>query len=240
MIFSCLSTEWNKDEGGNKWSLTDLRALVRSKADDPQKIISAINSIDRLGGIFVYHLEQAREALKPFFSSDSKVDPVRLVLGGHPYQQSFQLACLVNEANTIALLYTTRSIYDIFAQLLNSLILDNRYSLKQCDIKKVRRALEEGEMKKQLNGLLDSTEFEYVDGFVNTAKHRHLVQQITTLDFESNKVGVKFAGFSYNKYFPALWSDEVLVLALHVKNQIVEAGILLNKQNIFTGGSGDA
>ncbi len=165
-----------------------------------------------------------------------------MVLGSFPEQKNYQKASLVHEANTIALLYTTRSIYDIFAQLINSLILEDKLSLERCDIKKVRNALENGEIKQLLGDLLDSIEFKYVDGFINSVKHRQLIQRMTTLDFESNRVGVRFSGFHYKKNrnekeekFPSLWSDEVLVIAVHVKNQIVEAGILLNKQYILKG-----
>lgn len=242
MIFPCLSTAWNEENTGKVWSIVELRALVKAKSSNSHQIISVINSIDRLGGIFVYHLEQARESLKEFFSPDSKVDPLSLVLGTFPGKENYQMASLVNEANTIALLHTTRSLYDILAQLINSLILEDRFSLERCDIKKVRNALENGEIKQLLGDLIDSTEFKYIEGFVNSVKHRQLIQQMTTLDIEQNKVGVRFSSFHYKKEknkeeenFPSFWSDEVLIIALHVKNQIVELGILLNKLYVLKG-----
>ena len=231
MIF--IGSERDKNADDNVWSLKELRAAVKSKVGNPHQIISVINSIHRLSGVFIYHLEQARESINNPDFFDSEDGGLRFVVGSDSDQENFQTALLINEANTISLLYTVRSLYDIFSQLLNSLVLNGKYRLHECDIKRVYEDLSESEIKQLLAKLLSSYEFKYIDGFVNCSKHRHLVAQNVYFSFGDGRSGVKFSNFSYKgEPYSEQWSEDILHHAVYVKNHIRMLGCLLNKEYI--------
>jgi hypothetical protein len=120
--------------------------------------------------------------------------------------------------------------WDHFAQLLNVVILKAAIPISDCDICKVAERLPESELRDHVSSVLSSYWYSYVVAFVNTAKHRRLVEHAFSVSFEENRAGVKVGAFSYRaKSFPAHWGTEVLGGVIEVKNQVIGAGRLLNR-----------
>ena len=215
------------------WSLKDLRDYIVQKHDKDQSMLDLVSSIDRGISIFRYHFSTARDSLNDFYDGDEKAHKkhVERAFGISEDQEEFQLAKIANEANTIAAIYTVRSVFDLFAQLVRRLLLEGKLSEGECNIHRVRDHLQDGPLRNSIQRLLESEGFRYINAFVNVTKHRSLVKYGSWVDFENDKAGVKFSAFEYrNKPFPALWSEEILEKILTTKNEIVTAGIALNHQ----------
>jgi len=217
------------------WSLKDLRDYIVDEHDKDQSMLDLVSSIDRGISIFRYHFSTARDSLMDFYGEDEKAHKqhIERVFGVTEDQEEFQLAKIANEANTIAAIYTVRSVFDLFSQLVRQLLLNGELSEGACNIHRVRDHLQDGPLRASIERLLESEGFRYINAFVNVTKHRSLVKYGSWVDLVNDKAGVKFSAFEYRgDQFPALWSDEILEKILTTKNEIVTAGMALNHQLI--------
>lgn len=173
----------------------------------------------------------ARDAMKGVVDENEPQGPENfmLIFGVSEKQDEFAYAKIVSEANIIGCLYTARSLWDLFAQLVNALTLVAPLTVDDCNIKSVSDLMPASPLKATLDGLLKSHWYTYVAAFINTTKHRQLVQHMMTVSIEEDRVGVRIGGFAYRtKLFKAYWGHEVLEGAIEVKNTIIECDRLLN------------
>jgi hypothetical protein len=92
------------------------------------------------------------------------------------------------------------------------------------------KLLSESELKTNLSVATRSESFQYVNSFVNTIKHRDLVDLNAQLDFAENRAGIRFCGFKYDKKcYPQLWAEDTLQHSLNVKNDIIHLGKILER-----------
>lgn len=214
------------------WSLAALRTHVRRTRSDDLAILELIHSIDRGNRIFVYHMMSARDALKDFLKSGTpqlEAEALLALLGGSDRQGEFEWSKIVNEAHLIGCLHTARGLWDIFAQLLNRLLIPIPLSVKACDIRKVAGHLPSSQLRTEVDCLLSSPWFAYVSAFINVTKHRQLIGHSATLSFEQDRAGIRVAAFDYErKTYPAYWHTEVLEGAIEVKNAVIACGRQLN------------
>lgn len=221
-----------------KWDLAALRTHIRllsmNKAAQ-SSAVSTVNSISRTLELFDYHKCLARDAFIDYHVDN---DPTGLkmfaaaMMAGEDL--AFEKAKLVSEANLIAVINITRNTYDMFAQLINALILDFKYSIKKCDIWKVSKSLPQGNLKTDLERVVNLPWFVYLNGFSNTIKHRHLIEQQPTneidLDGKHRGGGAEVSSFSYDeKLFAGYWVKEVLQGTVEIHNELVGLGITLNE-----------
>ncbi len=213
------------------WSLKDLRDFIVFNRNKDQYLLDVVSSIDRGIFIFRYHFSTARDSLTSFHSSNENVDPIQLrrILGSSTDNEEYQIAKIVNEANTVAAIYTVRSLYDLFSQLVRGLLLEKDLSEEACNIHRVGKILPEGELKSAINEIINGDGFSYINAFANLSKHRSLVKFKSQVDFFEDRSGVKFSAFEYRgKTYQEQWSEEILEKILKTKNEIVTAGIALN------------
>jgi hypothetical protein len=219
------------------WNLEELRSHVRAAQPDPDQVLELINSISRSVQIFRYHMATARDALKGIVNETEPQGPENfmLILGASEKQGEFAYAKIVSEANIIGCLYTVRSLWDVFAQLVNALALVEPLAVNSCDISSVVTVMPASPLKARLEGLLKSHWYTYVAAFINTTKHRRLVQHMMTVSMEEDRAGIRIGGFTYGtKSFKTYWGHEVLEGAIEVKNTIIECGRLLNASYVNT------
>lgn len=212
------------------WNLDELRKQVRATREDSGEILDLISSVDRSARIFVYHMASARDAMKGLYGEGrSEAEKLLFVFGASDRQHDFEHAKIVSEAHIIGCLHTARGIWDLFAQLLNALVIPRPLPIAVCDIGRVARALPPSPLSEAVNRAIADDWYSYVMAFTNTTKHRRLVQHLVSVSCEQQRSGIKLAAFEYNKRaFPAYWDMEVLEGAIQVKNGIIECGRLLN------------
>ena len=202
---------------------------------DPDQVLELINSISRSIQIFQYHMTTARDAMKGIIDETKPQgsENLMLIFGVSERQDEFAYAKIVSEANIIGCLYTARSLWDLFGQLVNALTLVAPLTVDRCNIKSVSDLMTASPLKVKLDGLLKSHWYTYVDAFINITKHRQLVKQMMAVSIEKDRAGIRIGGFAYNRYnrtklFKTYWGHEVLEGAIEVKNTIIECGRLLN------------
>ena len=206
------------------WKLNNLENKFSSNPNACELIRSISNSID----IFRYHFVLARDENAKIKFNDP-IGGFELVFPPENKAHDLEVMKLTIQANVQACIHATRPIYDIFGQLVNELVIDKPIPVYKCTIHSVIDRLPQSELKNCLTTLTNSDSFEYMNAFVNTIKHRNLVNYGTLVDLEKGESGVQFKAFTFNKKsYSAMWAKDVLELILDVKNGIVTAGIALN------------
>lgn len=213
------------------WDLNALRTHIGSLDAERTYLIDVVNSIGRANHIFRYHLSEARDAFKGIVDDEDPAGPASLefILGGSDRQSDFNLAKLSSEANLVACMHTVRNQCDIFGQLVNGLVLEAPMSIGFCSISRVCDRLPSSRIKDELISLLNTHWFSYVNGFINTAKHRKLIQHGFSVSFQEDRSGVKLGMFKYGgQTYPSHWGSEVLQGVVDLNNSLVACGRTLN------------
>jgi hypothetical protein len=215
-----------------RWNIQALRDHLRAQgfsSSDP--VVRAIRSVGKMVDVFHFNSYEAKDALKGFFKEGDQVtdEHLKLVFGVGERQKDFAYARRASEAHLLGALLAVRSIYDLFSQVVNFLLLSLPLAERACNIHAVRDALQPGRLRGELDELLASDWFRYVNGFVNLSKHRYMIEHGVNVSFVDNVVGVQVSGFSYkDDTWPAKSATEVLQGAFEVKNKVVECGRALN------------
>jgi hypothetical protein len=206
------------------WNLDALREHIRRHGADKEFLLEVCDSLGRSVDIFRDHLFTAGDALKGIIDESYSVDQALDVVWVEQ-REAYRNAMIVSEAHLLGCFHVARSRFDIFAQLVNGLVLNSSISIGDCDIRRVHGALDASDLKDQIGQLLESTWFGYVSGFLNTTKHRRLVRHSFTGSFEENVAGIRIGAFKYgSQSYPAYWANEVLGGVVEVKNRIVTWG----------------
>lgn len=213
------------------WDLATLRIHLRSAGSNFDLANEVLRSLGQSVSIFRYHIATARDALKGIVDEKpAGPDNFMLILGASEKSDEFNFARIVSEAHLISCFHTARGMWDHFAQLVNLVVLGASIPISNCDISKVLARLPESELREYVLSTLSSHWYGYVVAFVNTVKHRRLVEHSFSVSFEENRAGVRVGAFSYEaKSFPAYWGTEVLEGVIEVKNRVIGAGRLLNE-----------
>jgi len=210
------------------WNLNKLRKYVEKNYSDPKIYLAQINSIGRTVDIFIYHMSTAKALIDRIEPKDHK-DALNPIIP--PKEKKFQLhdIRLGIQSETQATVHNARSIHDMFSQIANGLLISPPMEIAKCNIVGLAKKLPPSDLKDSIREMLDSESYSYINAFVNTIKHRNLVEFSARIDFQEGKGGVQFQGFEYGgRYFKPLWAVQVIENALEVKNRIVMAGRLLN------------
>lgn len=213
------------------WDLGELRSRIRANRRDPDQVIDLVESIGRSIRIFRYHMATARDAMKGIVNETEPQgsENFMLILGDSDRRGEFEFATIVSEAHIIGCLHTARGLWDLFAQLVNALVLAEPFPVSACDITRVAKRLPSGPLKERVDVLLASHWYKYLAAFINTTKHRQLITHRMTISMEEDRAGIQIGAFTYDSdNFKSYWAIEVLEGAIEVENAIVECGRLLN------------
>lgn len=225
-----------EDAHSRKWDLSVLKQYIRSLNPDKVEMLSTVDSVSHSLLIYQYHKSMARDAFAAYQverdPDGTKMLTGAMMMGTH---DEFEDATLASEANLIAAINITRNTFDIFAQLLNALTLPQPLRIEHCTISKVRDALPECDLKAEITRVTRLPWFQYLSGFSNTIKHRHLVSHEPSSKHhectgEYLGGGAQVAAFEHQgRKFRSYWVQEVLEGTVEIHNEIVTLGIALNE-----------
>ena len=213
------------------WNLAELRRYTRTQSLGDPMVSELISSIGRSDSIFQYQVVTARDALKGLINYESPQghENWMFIFGCSERQEDFYNAKIVSEANLIGCVHTTRSLLEVFAQLVNCVVLRGSIHASQCTLKRVTETLPDGELRISLEKLLASYWFSYLSAFTNTIKHRQLIQHQISISFVENLVGIKIGSFEYcGVTYQAYWANDFLQGVIDVKNAVIASGRALN------------
>ena len=202
-----------------------FKRLMEEKGLSSSESISHLRSISKTIDIYEYHKEEAYAQIQNINPKDTQ-EALMLVFSTN----DTAMERLSIQANVQAALHNARAVYDLLAQLINKALLNNKFTVKDCSLHKVRNELADSELKQFLLTLNSSQSFKYVNAFVNTIKHRDLVNLNAQIDFVENRSGIRFSSFIYEgKEYPSLWAEDALQNTLNVKNDIITLGEILER-----------
>lgn len=213
----------------NNKALRDHARRLGHREIDPLPV--AIDSVSRAIAIFHYHAYQAYDVVRAVVKDGEPAteEHLMLALGASDQQEQYHEASLAGQAHILGALHAARSMYDILSHVVNGLLLTPQLSVDSCDIHKARDALPSGNLRTTLDGLIQSHWFQYIQGFINIAKHRYLISPNLGVCFIDNVAAMKISAFEYKgRQFPQYWTTDVLKGAFEVRNKIIECGCALN------------
>jgi len=132
--------------------------------------------------------------------------------------QEWNEAVFASTAETEAAAQALFSMGDILAQIVNKSVLKEPLPEAQVSLPEVHKHLEEQGyapiVVAQIESLQKSNEFKYLSAFVNTIKHRHLLD----INFRAergegtrNTQGIRFKDFEYKgRNYPVTWATDIL------------------------------
>lgn len=232
----------------NAWDVPALQEWIQKERSSNTKAVELLRSLSRSSKIFGYHMKLARDAFADFQDDDHLKMTVGIFSFGDDEGEgeAFIHAILVSEANLIASISVVRNSYDIFAQVVNTLVLGNRFEFHDCNIHGVYRELEPSELKTTLGRVLFSGWYYYLSDFTNTIKHRQLLKHDPSISFVKDisgvmverftyerpisiKTGKKYDKFGEHRSYPSYWGREVLQGVIEVHNEIRACGQAVNR-----------
>jgi hypothetical protein len=214
------------------WNIAALRSHIQKSGELSNDLVRILDSVGRYVDIFRYHMLHARDAMKAVVVENDPygIENTRYVLGASERQEEYARAKIASEANILGCIHSSRALLDVFAFLVNGLLLGARISPRRCDIKTVAAALPDSPLRQRLQVLIGSSWFGYVSAFVNTAKHRQLVPHGFWVSFETGAAGIRLEGFEYEGVrYNSYTAEELLRGVIEVKNSVVDSGKLLNQ-----------
>lgn len=213
------------------WSFADLKRYIRALPENQHGLLRTVESMDRSTTIFRYHLFTARDALKGLLdeSQPSSVANLKVVLRVSD-GEDVSLAYTVSEAHLISCIHSVRASADIFSNLVNGLLLGHTLKPWECQIHRVTDYLPVSPLRDQLQRFKTSHWFRYISAFINTAKHRQLVEHSVSVSFVENRVGARVGAFEYDgASYQAAWVHDVLEGLVEAKKELLLCGIELNR-----------
>ncbi len=119
---------------------------------------------------------------------------------------AFKNAQLKSETYIESAAQNLHSLADIVCQIINQTVLQSQFDEGEVSRKTIIRELQNDHSKKDietaLEQLRDSYEFKYISAFVNTIKHRRLLNTDYYAEFgqgKTNTMGIRFLSFEYGK-----------------------------------------
>ena len=184
-------------------------SLVEAKTD-LQTLSRYVNSVTWKLEIAAYHITEALEAIPRILPKDA-TDKRKAAFGlqwalmsDHDEGDAMAIAQRQTEAHTIAAAQAIHSVPDILAQALYlAFRLDTIRPMRECDrtMTSVVRALKSasiGSVSAPVEELLTSDIFKYLRAFVNTTKHRSLIDYSFHMSVEdSEDFGLSIFPFVY-------------------------------------------
>ncbi|WP_394672576.1 hypothetical protein [Limnobacter sp.] len=216
-----------------QWNLKQLREYIRGSRSDSAVLLDIVHSIDRYTQIFLFHLEGARDVMNGIGDAENPRSRknLEIVFGVSSQQDEYHLAKVASEAHILGVVHSTRAMFDVFAFLVNAMLLNGEIPEHRCDVSRVIQKIPASPLKQELEKLAVSYWFGYVSAFINTSKHRMLVRHSFHVGIEEPYVGIRIGAFEYNgQSFPVYRLRELLEGVLEVKNAIVRCGKAFNDQ----------
>lgn len=192
-------------------------------------ITNFIESISRTIEIYEYHKFEALSLIQAI-ESNSGSQAFKLIMDQNQELYYKQLAV---QAHIQSAIHNARSLYDLTAQLFNAILIEEKYRLRinKCSIQDVAVMLCNPELKAMIEQVISTESYKYVNGFVNTIKHRNLVKLNSAAYFDPFKnMSISFDAFSFNKVqYPSRSAKDALQVSLDVKNNIISIGESLER-----------
>jgi len=229
------------------WSQKDFLNLVGKNFGSGQVEKTKIytNSFNKKLAFARFHAEEIRRIYEEFLTKNkiSKIPLIThkiLLSASDPIiNRDFYETIFMIEANIIAYAQAFHSLADILSHIIfYGLEIENyncSFNKDSISIKKVSDFINGylyGDLiTNQVEKLFHCNEFKYLEGFVNTTKHRSLVETKHSIEFtDPQKYGVKIYPFNYNvNKFQKKWSEDFITIDFKIiLDRLINIGNSIN------------
>lgn len=238
----------------SSWGIKKLEDTVRLKYGDDiaNSLRAPLQSFGWKMALFCYHSDESKNVLQNAVDDrdiapniqDRGVMAVYLQLlsaANDPKAIKFKTARFCSEAHIIAAAQALHSAIDIIGcaifWALNLNELDSSFTIQDVSLKNVNKFLKERKdvsyrkITTTIDKLLGSHQFAYLNAYVNTVKHRSLVQTNFSIDFKPDlKFGLKIVAFQYDakQQFKEIWSERFLKDGRDIQKKLLTIGNTIN------------
>jgi Cthe_2314-like HEPN len=211
------------------WSFEELRDLCQKRGISNGSISNFSTFATSLDWRYLrakFHAEQAHNIWKDLMAQS-------FTFGDEKYNE----AEFSYEAYVEACVQSLHSMGDILGQIINILILAGYFTEDEVSIKKVARYMSTTDLAPdvliELNNLINSIEFSYIEAFCNTIKHRRLIKTEYRIEYGGNyrnEEGLIFVEFDYKSMtIPKTWAKDIIEkYREEIFKIIVEVGLKVN------------
>ena len=212
------------------WSFEELRDLCRKRGISSDSISNFSTYATSLNWRYhraKFHTEQAHNIWKDLMAQS-------FTFGDEKYN----VAEFSYEAYVEACVQSLHSMGDILGQIINILILAGHFTEDDASIKKVARHIgiigAAPDVLIELNKLINSNDFCYIEAFCNTIKHRRLIKTEYRAEYGGdyrNEEGLVFVEFNYKGVtYQKTWAKDIInKYREEIFKLVVETGLKLNE-----------
>jgi len=192
------------------WDFAELRVLCQKRGIEDSMAYQ--NSLEWKRWRVEYHAERAQ---KVWSELDQLVKAKgQIVVGGQEWSETE----FASTAETEAAAQTLYSMADVLAQIVNKALLKTLLSEAQVSLGKVCETLKKRNcapiVVSKIESLQNSKEFGYLNAFVNTLKHQHLLDRDYRAEAGEgtrNEEGIRFKAFTYKeRSYSTVWASDIL------------------------------
>ena len=212
------------------WSFEELRNLCAAKGLPDSKTYREALLWKQQRAL--YHEEQYHKIWTEFFSSLSGMDEVKV--GGRVWNK----AQFASEAHVEAAAQVLHSMADVLAQIINKVVLCDDLSEYNVSLSSVVAKLKKKDGAHKIvvaiDKLQNSTEFRYINAFVNTIKHRRLLDRVYHMEYGENTRNEKAVCFQQFEYkgdcYGFTWAIDIIgPYKSRIFKLIIEIGNAVNE-----------
>ncbi|AFY43950.1 hypothetical protein [Nostoc sp. PCC 7107] len=179
------------------WDLSNFQKISRSKGLPDSSVYCKALFYKYSKALIL--TDKYKETWKNFWASYSQIS------NEQPYLNAFIQAQLESETYIEASLQNLHSIADILCQIINVVLFRSTLHEAKVDVRTTIQELNNRNLdrvKIALENLCNSHEFKYISAFVNTIKHRRLLDTDYHGEFGlgmANNMDIRFEAFTYDK-----------------------------------------
>jgi hypothetical protein len=232
------------------WDTKEFKNLVRARYGEERlpAVERPLASVSWKLMLAQYHAEESKRLYRNYLAEEppdeliQAVNQVLLLAAGSEEARGFVEARILSEAHVIAYAQSLHSVADILAVVIY-LGLDLERSLSRpipVHSRGLRRVCESMqreslalEVADPIDAFRQSTTFLYLEAYVNTTKHRSLVDTTHSISFESSDptYGIKILPFEYKgKSFAEKWANDFVGPdSRTIRQGIVRIGSAMNE-----------
>lgn len=192
------------------WDFAELRDLCRKRGIGGSRVHQ--NALEWKRWRVEYHAEKSQEVWGELDQLGKEKGGIEV--GGQEWNETR----FASTAETEAAAQVLHSMADILAQIVNKAVLKTPLSEAQVSLGRVCKELKRRNcapiVVSKIESLQNSKEFEYLNAFVNTMKHRHLLDTNYRAEFGNgtrNEEGIRFKAFKYRgRSYSTVWGRDIL------------------------------
>lgn len=211
------------------WNLKELREKTGQalREIERRELSDFLDSFDWKSKATYYHLLQADECFKPYI----EIEDIKITHQLLSRSEDFELAIKIREISLVSSVMTANTLPEVLAQVINIVLSNKNFKINDVTPNKILAQMNNGELKKNYQALIESDEYAYIKSFTNIVKHINLVKSDYHISFVDGVHGVRFKAFEYkDRAFPEMLDRDLISTVKTFRSMCLKLGIGINEE----------